>query len=483
MRRARRHHLLSSFACGASRPRPAAPPPKLLHVSIGGPILRSYFAGQLAFMRAQGFEVVLAAAGGPDLERLCRTEGARPRPVAIVRTLRPWHDLKALLGLLRIMAEERPDIVHCHSPKGALLGLLAAFILNIPHRIHHLRALPLGTERGPTRWLLYASELLVSRLCTATVAISDSLRQSYRRHPGLRQVPITVPGAGSGNGVDARRRFDPERISTERLHAFRRRIGLPAEARALCFVGRLARDKGLVELHDAWQELRRRYPDLRLILAGDLDERDPVPTALLDAWRRDPHICMPGFVEECELVFAAACINVLPSYREGFGSVLLEAAAMAIPSVAGRVTGCIDAVLDGVTGTLVPARSAPALVDAIARYLDDPELRARHGAAARRRALEQFAPERIWSGLLAGYDAALGETRAMADAPADRAAEFFAASDRAATIRALGARAIQLTRRACLLTGGPTEAIAGAAEDAAVYLAAEDTGDRAASAR
>jgi glycosyltransferase involved in cell wall biosynthesis len=486
MRRAR--HLLSSFARGASRGGRAAQPPKLLHVSIGGPILRSYFAGQLAFMRAQGFEVVLAAAGGPDLERLCRAEGARARPVAIVRSLRPWHDLKALLGLLRIMAEERPSIVHCHTSKGALLGILAAFILGVPHRIHHLRALPLGTERGPTRWLLYASELLVSRLCTETVAISDSLRQSYNRQPGLRRVPITVHGAGSGNGVDARGRFDPAGVGAERLNAFCRRIGLPAEARALCFVGRLARDKGLVELHDAWQVLRARYPDLWLILAGDLDERDPMPTALLDAWRRDPRICMPGFVEACELVFAAACINVLPSHREGFGSVLLEAAAMAIPSVASRVTGCVDAVADGATGALVPARSAPALVDAIARYLDDPELRARHGAAARRRALEQFAPERIWSGLLAGYAAALEQTRGTADAPAERVAAFFETSARAATI-SQWAWPMQLARRAGLLSRGAndarwqTQARAGAAEDATVYLAAEATGDRAAGAR
>jgi glycosyltransferase involved in cell wall biosynthesis len=288
-----------------------------------------------------------------------------------------------------------------------------------------------------------------------------------------------VQGGGSGNGVDARGRFDPAQVSAERLSAFRRRIGLPADARALCFVGRLARDKGLLELHGAWQQLRRRYPDLRLILAGDLDERDPVPTALLDAWRRDARLCMPGCVEDCELVFAAACINVLPSHREGFGSVLLEAAAMAIPSVASRVTGCLDAVVDGVTGTLVPACSAPALADAIARYLDDPELCARHGAAARRRALAEFAPERIWSGLLAGYAAALGETRGMAAAPAERVAGFFEAS----TTSAPRARAMQLARRAGLLTGGQTEAIAGAAEDAAVYLAAEDTGDRAAGAQ
>jgi glycosyltransferase involved in cell wall biosynthesis len=428
MRLARRHHLQTSFAHRAARRRPPSKPPKLLHVSNGDFILRSYFAGALAFVRARDFEVVLAAPGSPDLERLCRAEGARARPIAMARALRPWHDLKALFRLLRIMAEERPNIVHCHGPKAALLGILAAFILRVPHRIHHLRALPLETERGPMRWLLYASELLVSRLSTETIAISESLRRSYNRQLGLRRVPITVHGAGSGNGVDARGRFDPERLSAERLHAFRRRIGLPADARALCFVGRLARDKGLVELHDAWQGLRRRYPDLWLILAGDPDERDPVPMALLDAWRCDARTCMPGFVDACQLVFAAACINVLPSHREGFGSVLVEAAAMAIPSVATRATGCVDAVVDGVTGTLVPPRSAPALLDAIARYLDDPELRARHGAAARRRALAEFVPERIWTGIFACYAAALDAARGTADAPAQRISELYEAS-------------------------------------------------------
>jgi glycosyltransferase involved in cell wall biosynthesis len=430
----RNNHLLTSWLHKSSPCPAASQPPKLLHVSIYGASLRPYFAGQLAYMRARGFEVVLAAPGGPDLERLCRAEGARARPVAMVRALRPWRDLRSLLCLLRVIGEERPAIVHCHGPKAALLGVLAAFLLRVPHRIHHLRALPLETERGAMRWLLHASELLVSRLCTETVAISESLRQSYRRRPGLRRVAITVPGAGSGNGVDARGRFDPERIDAGRLNAFHRRIGLPAAARALCFVGRFAGDKGLAELHEAWQRLRARYPDLWLILAGKVDERDQVPTALLDAWRHDARVCLPGFVDDCELVYAAACINVLPSCREGFGSVLVEAAAMAIPSVASRVTGCVDAVVDGVTGTLVPARSAPALVEAIARYLDDPELCARHGAAARRRALEEFAPERIWAGLLARYAAALGETRAVAEAKAERFAEVYEAPSRVSTI-------------------------------------------------
>jgi glycosyltransferase involved in cell wall biosynthesis len=384
--------------------------PKLLHVSIGGPILRSYFAGQLAYMRARGFDVVVAAQGGPDLDRLCRSEGVSARPIDLIRPLRPWRDLRALIALLRIVADEHPDVVHCHTPKAALLGLLAAFILRAPHRIYHLHTLPLETARGPTRWLLHASERLAWSLCTETLAVSDSLRRSYERHLGLHRPAIRVHGAGSVNGVDARGRFDPARIRHRRLIEFRRRIGLPAEARALCFVGRLAHDKGLAELHAAWQRLRARYPDLWLIVAGEADERQPGAPAPLEALRRDARVAMPGFVDERELVFAAATLAVLPTHREGFGSVLIEAAAMAIPAVAFRVTGCIDAVIDGVSGTLVTPGSVPALVVAIARYLDDPALRARHGAAGRARALAQFAPERIWTALHAFYRDALGES-------------------------------------------------------------------------
>jgi glycosyltransferase involved in cell wall biosynthesis len=413
-------------------PRPDRAPrrPKLLHVSIGGPILHSYFAGQLAYMRAHGFDVAVAAQGGPDLVRLCESEGVRARPVDLIRPLRPRRDLRTLIALLRVIADERPDIVHCHTPKAALLGLLAAFVLRAPHRIYHLHTLPLETARGPTRWLLRASERLAGLLCTEALAVSDSLGRSYERRLGPQRAPIKVHGAGSVNGVDAQSRFDPAQIGPRRLCEFRRRIGLPADAPALCFVGRLAQDKGLAELQAAWRQLRDRYPDLWLIVAGEADERQPAAPGLLEALRRDPRVVMPGFVDDRELVFAASTLNILPTYREGFGSVLLEAAAMAIPSVAFRVTGCVDAVVDGVSGTLVAPGSVAALVAAIMRYLDDPALRARHGAAGRARALDAFAPERVWARLhafdadaLGGAGCAIHGKEAVGDAPgAGRAA-------------------------------------------------------------
>jgi glycosyltransferase involved in cell wall biosynthesis len=377
--------------------------PKLLHVSIGGPILRSFFAGQLAYMQAQGFEVVIAAEGGPDLDALCRSEGVRGWNVPVIRPLRPWHDLKTLRALRRVIDEERPDIVHGHTPKGLLLGLLGASLEGVPRRICHLRSLPLETRSGPGRWLLHGCELLVAAISTDVFAISPSLAVAYRRLPGLRQAPVTVIAGGSGNGVDARGRFDPQRIAPADLAAFRARLGLPEDARVLCYVGRLAREKGIGELAAAWAVLRERDPDLRLLLAGRLDEREPVAADVLAMLAADPRVCLPGYVYERELAFALATVHILPTWREGFGTVLLEAAAMGVPAVASRVTGCIDAVVDGVTGTLVAPRSAPALVEALGRYLDDPDLRAAHGRAARRRALAEFAPERVWQELARRY--------------------------------------------------------------------------------
>ncbi len=140
---------------------------------------------------------------------------------------------------------------------------------------------------------------------------------------------------------------------------------------------------------------------------------------MLSALASDPRVCLPGYVYERELLFALATVHVLPTWREGFGGVLLEAAAMAVPAVASRVTGCVDAIVDGVTGTLVAPRSAPALAAAVGRYLDDAELRSAHGRAARRRALAEFAPERIWQELARRYR---GPALAAAPSPSRQAA-------------------------------------------------------------
>src|SRR5262249_30278479 len=137
-----------------------------------------------------------------------------------------------------------------------------------------------------------------------------------------------------------------------------------------------------------------------------LEATDPLPAGTL-ASARIRHV---GMVDAGEVPSYLAAMDVLalPTYREGFPNVLLEAAAMERPVVATRVTGCPDAVVDGVTGTLVPPRDPAALAAALAAYVADPALRREHGRAARRHVLARFAPEAIWDAQAAVYARLLG---------------------------------------------------------------------------
>src|SRR5262249_18575507 len=169
------------------------------------------------------------------------------------------------------------------------------------------------------------------------------------------------------------------------------------------FVGRIGRDKGLVELVRIWQTLREEFAPLRLLIAGRFESQDPLPADVEATLQNDPRIHLAGEVRDIPSIYRTLDLLVLPTYREGFGTVLLEAAAMEVPVVATRVTGCVDAVRDGETGTLVPARDAEALTSAVRAYLRDADLRRRHGMGGRQRALRDFDPEVIREALFREY--------------------------------------------------------------------------------
>jgi glycosyltransferase involved in cell wall biosynthesis len=199
---------------------------------------------------------------------------------------------------------------------------------------------------------------------------------------------------GSVNGVDAAERFNPDFLKLHRSIA-REMHNIPAEASVVGFIGRRVRDKGIIELAAAWNRIRETYPNAYLLVVGPTEPQDPVPAATEQLLQRDSRVRMAGFVDDILLAYAAMDIFVLPTYREGFPVSLLEAAAVELPAVATKVPGCVDAILDGITGTLVPAFDEEALSDAIRRYLDQPELRTQHGRAARERVMREFKPEPI----------------------------------------------------------------------------------------
>ncbi len=361
-----------------------------------------FLSGQVRFMKARGFEVHAVASPGPALERFGREEGILTYPVEMPRKISPFGDLVALFRLVRLLRKIRPAIVQSHTPKGGLLGMIAAFLAGVPVRIYTLHGLPLETARGLKRVLLRWTEKISCALANQILPVGASLRRGAIAEGLASSTKMRVLGKGTINGIDALDRFNPH-VERSEGKVLRQSLGIPSEAPVIGFVGRIVRDKGLEDLATAWRSLRETHRSLHLLVVGAFEPRDPISKSAEAALRSDPRVHLTGNVDSMRPLYSAMTIVVLPTYREGFPTVPLEAGAMGLPVVATRVTGCVDAVLDGRTGTLVPAGDPVRLRKALRTYLDDPGLGVKHGRAGRERVLAEFPREVVWENFLQEY--------------------------------------------------------------------------------
>ena len=381
--------------------------PRLLHVTTVPMTLR-FVVGHVAHARSRGFEVHVLSSPGEALDEFARDLQVEAHAVPMARRIAPLADLAALWRMVRVMRHVRPTIVDAHTPKGGLLAMMAAALCRVPVRVYHQHGLPLMTATGLKRRILRWTERTACQLAHQVICISPLLREVLIEEGLCPPGKIKVLEHGSIDGVEADGKFDPAGVSSQWAELVRSRYQIPPSAPVIGFVGRVVRDKGLIELAQAWRVLREEWPSLHLLVAGPFESEDPIPADVEATLRGDPRVHLAGMVHDMPGIYRTLDLLVLPSYREGFNTALLEAAAMGLPVVATRISGCVDAVRDGETGLLVPVRDAQALIDAIGRYLGDPALRRRHGANGRRRALQEFAPGRLREALFQEYVRLLG---------------------------------------------------------------------------
>lgn len=373
----------------------------LAHISTAPEALYCFLCGQARYMASRGLQVHGVCSGGELLDQFCEREGARGHVVDMAREIEPIRDLGALVRMIRTLRSLRPDVVHTHTAKAGLLGMVAAWLLRVPVRVHHIHGLRFVTLRGLRRRIVSLCEKLPCLLAHQVLCVSHSGRQVAIDHGLCPPDKVKVLLGGSINGVDALGRFNPDSMPAGTREATRDKHGIPADARVIGFVGRLVRDKGIAELTAAWQSLRERFPTSHLLLVGPFEEGDAVPTDIREALQADDRVHPIGQDYDTPALYLAMDVLALPTYREGLPLVPLEASAMGLAVVATRVPGCVDVVRDKVTGALVPPGDSEALCEAIAMYLDAPALGAAHGRAGRERMLAQFGQEAIWQ---ATYD-------------------------------------------------------------------------------
>lgn len=350
------------------------------------------------------FDVRLVTSPGPEVGEVEQSEGVPVHTVAMSRQITPLRDLASLWRLYRFMRQERPDLVHAYTPKAGLLGMLAAFLARVPHRVYGVIGMPLMEATGPKRALLLWLERLTYAMATNVHANSQSLRDYIAESVSSR--PVELVGHGSANGVELEA-FSPEAATMSRDEA-RRHLGIVGDPFVFLFVGRLVRDKGVAELVAASQQLAASR-DVRVVLVGRQEgEWDAISHETAQVIDEHPALLAVGPQRDLLPFFQAADALVLPTYREGLPTILLEAASFGLPIVATDVVGCTDVVDDDVSGLLVPPRDPDALARAMERLIDDQALAKRLAAAAQRDVSDRFERDRFHDAMADAYRRWLG---------------------------------------------------------------------------
>ncbi len=364
--------------------------------------INAFWGKQLNFLQKNGYEITLVAAEpSNDRENAFIQNlpaGIRYETVAMTRVVKPWQDLKAFLRIYRILKKGRFDIVQYVTPKASLLGSLAARLAGVPVRLYLMWGLYYVTQTGFRKFMFKTFEKITCR-CSTAIAPDSKGNCKFAVEEGLCKADkISVVGQGSANGVDVDV-FDPEKLKDTGRN-IRKQLNIPDAAIVFGCVAAIVGDKGINELIEAFVEISKSNRDAYLLYVGQTAEKDPIKEANLKILSNHEKIIALGWQREPQNYMAAMDVFVLPTYREGFGVVNIEASAMALSVISTDVPGPRESIVDGRTGLLVPARTVEPLILAMQKLLDDRDLACELGRAGRQRVMENYEQKMLWNKIL-----------------------------------------------------------------------------------
>jgi Glycosyltransferase len=318
-------------------------------------------AGQPKFMREHGFDVIMVSGDGKERNDVILSEECEHLLVPMTRSITPLQDLKCIYMLRKLFMLYKPDIVHTHTPKAGLLGMMAARSAGVKIRIHTVAGLPLMAEKGIKKQVLFLTEKMTYASATHIWPNSKSLMDFILEKKLVEKQKVSIIGHGSSNGIDLHR-FSRENLNAHKRAYIKNSVADKPALKILC-VGRMVQDKGIEELVNAFTVLQRVH-DLQLILVGPFEEAlDPLPPYIIEIIKENPDIIHISWSDEVEYFMDVADILVHPSHREGFPNAILQAGAMHLPVICSNIAGNIDIVRNEKTGLLFESKNHHDLVE------------------------------------------------------------------------------------------------------------------------
>lgn len=370
---------------------------KILHVVSVFFSIPFFLGDQLGHFGKKNYEVHVICSPSEKLADYSKRLSFRYKQVPVLRKISLLKDLWAVCCIFRYIKSNRLGVVCGHTAKGSLVSMIAAFLAGVPKRIYFRHGIYYETSVGLKRWIMLNIDRVTSWFSTVVVCVSPYVIERSLKDRLTARDKMILLNRGSCNGVDDIDKFNPSKISKSRESGLRSKLGICSSSFVIGYTGRLVRDKGIVELVDGYQILKGDIANLKLLLVGPLEERDSLPDYTLDLIKNDPNIISTGMIDDdIQYYYSLMNVLVLPTYRDGFGTSILEASSMAIPVLTTAHSGSRDAIVDGETGVYIEL-TRNSIAEAIKVYVSNGELRRLHGSNGRKFVKMYFSQSIIWN--------------------------------------------------------------------------------------
>lgn len=355
--------------------------------------------GQIKYLTQKGHEVYFVSSYFAGIEKSVESEGGYYYAIDMEREISPIKDFVSLIKIVLLLYKIKPDIINASTPKAGLLFMIASklsFTLKLK-TIFTLRGLRSDTLKGLKYKLVKTMETLTCYLADKVLVISPSLNKHAIEGGILKSKKSIVIGKGSSNGINIERFTNNTALS--QIYKLKEMYNIPQTSIVYGYVGRIVRDKGVVELYEGFCKLQSKHADSFLLLIGSYEEADGVSAQFLKEVKGNANVLLLEYTPHIECFFPLMDVFILFSYREGFGNVVLEAASMRIPAIVSDIPGLKDTIENRYTGLLAQVRNSNDLAEKMERFYLDRYLINEYGENARVRVEKFFRNEFIWKGL------------------------------------------------------------------------------------
>ncbi|GEM_PF-82905 len=375
---------------------------KICHVVSSDITIRFILLNFLFFLKKQGYDVSAVCSPGKWVKDI-ESKGIRIKEIAITRKVfTPISDLVAIIKLIFYFKKEKIDIAHTHTPKAGFLGRIAAKIAGVPIIIHTNHGFHFQDNSSFIKKKIFIFlETFGAKFSDVILSINKEDIETAVKEKICRRETIKY----SGDGINTSP-FNPANFSEEFINSEKKRMGIDKDSKVIGFVGRLVREKGILNLLEAFAIVKKHFSKTMLLVVGpeDPDKKDSVDAGIFKRSKAEENIIFLGERTDMEKIYPLMDIFVLPSHREGLGLVLLEASAAEKPVVATNIRGCREAVNDGETGILVPVKNSKKLAEALTFFLNNPEEAKKMGKAGRIKTTREFDEQLVFDRIKKEYE-------------------------------------------------------------------------------